>query len=528
MIDIGPSDVVLSTATQVLIVEDEFVIAANLQENLEALGYRVLDIVSSAAEAVETAMELQPDIVLMDIRLQGEMDGIQAAEQIWNRLQIPIIYVTGHSDRSTLERAKITFPFGYILKPVKGKELYVAIETALNRYEREQLLATVLKSIGDGMIVVTTQGRILFLNKSAELLTGWQQQEARDRELTEVFNVISEATRLPIGNVAITAIQQDTILFLNDRLLLIAKDGTTFPITDSIAPIKNHKGLITGAVLIFRDDTQRRIQEEHNQTLQRAQVLQRQKEELQRLNYLKDDFLSTISHELRTPLTNIKMAIKMLEVTLDQQGKLDPEANLNPNGMTRYMNILRDQCNQELSLVNDLLELQQLEAEAPPVEWISIRLREWVLQGVAIFQERAQNRGQQLQVLVPADLPVLVSDLAILTRIFTELLMNACKYTPPGGEITIAARLQPENRIQLVTSNTGIEISADELTRIFDKFYRIPTSDRYQQGGTGLGLALVKKLVTYLNGSIWAESSAGETHFIVELPIQPPDTDAQE
>lgn len=147
--------------TQILVVEDEYIIAANLQENLESLGYGVSDIVSSAAEAIEKAIELRPDLVLMDIQLQGEMDGIRAAEKIWNWLQIPVIYVTGHSDKSTLERAKVTFPFGYILKPVKGKELYVAIETALNRYEREQLHSTVFKSIGDGIIVVNTQGRIL-------------------------------------------------------------------------------------------------------------------------------------------------------------------------------------------------------------------------------------------------------------------------------------------------------------------------------------------------------------------------------
>ncbi|MCY7390228.1 MAG: PAS domain-containing protein, partial [Leptolyngbyaceae cyanobacterium CAN_BIN12] len=169
----------------------------------------------------------------------------------------------------------------------------------------------VLRGIGDGMIVTNTQGCILFLNRSAELLTGWQQADARGRELTEVFDVIYEESRLPIGNVAITAIQQDAIVFLDIPMLLTTRAGMVLPITDSVAPIQNQKGLITGAVLIFRDDTQRRLQEEHNRALERTQVLERQKEELERLNYLKDDFLSTVSHELRSPLTNIKMAIKM-------------------------------------------------------------------------------------------------------------------------------------------------------------------------------------------------------------------------
>ncbi len=120
---------------QILVVEDERIIALNLKENLEALGYAVPAIAATGEQAIAAATDLQPDLVLMDIRLKGAMDGIQAAEQIWERLQIPIIYVTGHSDRSTLERAKVTTPFGYVLKPVKERELYVAIETALQRYE---------------------------------------------------------------------------------------------------------------------------------------------------------------------------------------------------------------------------------------------------------------------------------------------------------------------------------------------------------------------------------------------------------
>jgi signal transduction histidine kinase len=196
------------------------------------------------------------------------------------------------------------------------------------------------------------------------------------------------------------------------------------------------------------------------------------------------------------------------------------------------MAILRDQCNQELDLVNNLLELQQLEAEARPLEWVAIHPSEWLSQGVAAFQERAQSREQHLQVLASPDLPAIVSDLELLTRILTELLTNACKYTPPNGTITVSAELErraerEDSTIQLIqmrVCNTGVEIAADELPRIFDRFYRIATTDRWQQGGTGLGLGLVKKSVAYLGGYIWAESSAGETRFIIELPTSPLET----
>ncbi|MBD0266422.1 MAG: response regulator, partial [Tolypothrix sp. T3-bin4] len=102
---------------RVLVVEDEYILALNLQENLEALGYTVLDIADTGETAIEKATELRPNLILMDIRLRGDMDGIQASEQIWQNLQIPVIYVTGHSDKSTVERATLTSPFGYILKP---------------------------------------------------------------------------------------------------------------------------------------------------------------------------------------------------------------------------------------------------------------------------------------------------------------------------------------------------------------------------------------------------------------------------
>lgn len=524
VIDKDLSGIAPSKASQILIVEDEYVIAANLQENLETLGYGVSDIASSATEAIEKAITLRPDLVLMDIQLQGDMDGIQAAEQIWTRLQIPVIYVTGHSDKSTLDRAKVTFPFGYILKPVKGKELYVAIETALSRYEREQLLATVLRSMGDGIIVTDTQGHILFLNRAAELLTGWQQSEARARALPDVFNVVYEDTRRSIGNVAVSAMQQDTTIFLNERVLLNTKMGTTLPITDSTAPIQNHKGLITGAVLVFRDDTQRRLQEEHNRAIERTQVLQLQNDQLQRLDRLKDDFLSTISHELRTPLAVIKMAVQMLEISLDQQ-MLPPESETNSHTQQpeQYLKVLREQCDQELNLVNDLLQLQYLGAKETPLDQTPIDLLDWIPHIVEAFQTVAEQRQQCLQMLLPPALPPLVSDLAMLTRILKELLTNACKYAPPEAVITVSVR-QIEERLQVVVSNSGVELPAEELSRIFDKFYRIPVIDRWQQGGTGLGLALIQKSVTYLGGSIWAESSAGETRFIVELPISPLDT----
>ncbi len=535
---------------QILVVEDERIIALNLKENLESLGYAVPAIAATGEQAIAAATDLQPDLVLMDIRLKGAMDGIQAAEQIWERLQIPIIYVTGHSDRSTLERAKVTTPFGYVLKPVKERELYVAIETALQRYEREQLLAAIFRGMGDGVIVVDPNCRVRYLNQVAGVLTGWDQLEASDRPLTEVFRIIHEDTQQPMENPVAAALQQDTILYLQERALLMSRNGNIIPISDSVAPLRDNKGNITGAVMVFRDDTQRRLVEERNLAMERARQLEVQTAELQRLSELKDDFLATVSHELRTPLANIKLAIHMLEVTLDQQGVLSREFASDDNPIVRYLKILRDQCNQELSLVNDLLDLQRLNADTYVLELTTIRLQDWIPHVAEGFDEQIRQNQQSLQLNIAVDLPPLVSDAPSLTRILTELLTNACKYTPPGGTISITCAMvsqtteqppSPEQletgalvqgadaldtsgetpvslMFQLIVSNSGVEIPMEEQCRIFDPFYRIPRSDRWKHGGTGLGLALVKKLVAQLQGEISLTSQDNLTTFQVQFP----------
>ncbi|BAY61028.1 two-component hybrid sensor and regulator [Calothrix brevissima NIES-22] len=117
---------------KILIVEDDYSLALNMQDILECWGYTVIDIANSGELAIKKAYQLQPNLILMNIRLYGEIDGIQAAEEIWHNLHIPIIYITGFADKSTIERAQSTYPFIYLIKPVSKNELYAAIDKALN------------------------------------------------------------------------------------------------------------------------------------------------------------------------------------------------------------------------------------------------------------------------------------------------------------------------------------------------------------------------------------------------------------
>jgi signal transduction histidine kinase len=219
--------------------------------------------------------------------------------------------------------------------------------------------------------------------------------------------------------------------------------------------------------------------------------------ELTRLNRLKDDFVSTVSHELRSPLTNIQMATKMLELALKRQNLLpdDPEAPL-----VKYLTILKQQTQREIDLVNDLLDLARLEAQGTAPTEKPVDLRVSLPSLVTPFQERAAQQKQTLHVELQEPLPpVLVEDRA-WARIINELLTNACKYTPPGEQIWVRA-LAAADGVQVQVINTGVEIPPAEHQRIFEKFYRIPQYDRWQQGGTGLGLALVKGLVEWLGGA---------------------------
>jgi signal transduction histidine kinase len=286
------------------------------------------------------------------------------------------------------------------------------------------------------------------------------------------------------------------------------------------------------------------------------QAAQAQVEELERLSRLKDDFLSTVSHELRTPMASIKMAIQMLEMLLFREVESSTqEAPFTESSLTlstsvlqrlsRYFHILEDECEQEIGLINNLLDLSRLGVSTEPLVLTTVEPQTWLMQFLHPFQERAQRQQQQLILEVPDGLPNLTTDVSKLERILTELLDNACKYTPLGERIILSGRvissesqealsspetspfsatsLIPQPAVFLIRiTNSGIEIPPSEHDRIFEKFYRIPSQDPWRHRGTGLGLALVKKLVTKLGATIAVHSLAGQTTFTLRLPTALP------
>ncbi len=249
----------------ILIVEDEAIVSEDLRMTITDLGYGVVGRASSADEAVAKAFELKPDLILMDIILKGDKTGIDASYEIKERMDIPIIFLTAYSDVELIDKALTAKPHAYIVKPFQAKQLLASIEMALYKSqmerrlkEAEEWIATTLESIGDAVIATDTKGTIKFMNPVAEALTGWDETEAVGRHFEEVFNVVQEETGRPIESLVAKVLREGSVVTLADHTMLIARDGLKLPIDDSSAPIRDHKGNITGAVLVFHDITERR------------------------------------------------------------------------------------------------------------------------------------------------------------------------------------------------------------------------------------------------------------------------------
>lgn len=253
---------------RILIVEDEGLIAQDIENMVKNAGYEVCGVAQSGAQAVELAESLEPDLVLMDIILRGGMDGIEAARLIRERCGLPVIYLTSHADETTLERAKLSEPLGYTLKPVEQKELMTVMEVALYKHkmelklrEREEWLGTILQSIGEGVIATDRTGCVTFMNPVAEKLSGWRQHESIGKPLSSILHVVNEesgklvrlsipellsegAPNPPNGAVQIVNYQDRIPVELNATLIRDAKDGAS------------------GLVLVLYDLTERKRYEE--------------------------------------------------------------------------------------------------------------------------------------------------------------------------------------------------------------------------------------------------------------------------
>ena len=252
----------------ILIVEDERIVAEDIKTSLKRLGYNVLAIVSSGKEAITKALELKPDLVLMDILLKGDLDGIEAANKIRSKSNIPVIYLTAHADEITLKRAKLSEPFGYIVKPFETKDLKIAIDMALYKWKMERLLkederwfSKTLWSISNAVIATNKNGFISFMNPAAETLTGWNLEDSLGEYITTVLNIDFEETNKHIDNPLNKLLSANSFSKTMCDLIIISKNGDKHNVESSISPIKNDLGTINGMVIVCHEITERKRRE---------------------------------------------------------------------------------------------------------------------------------------------------------------------------------------------------------------------------------------------------------------------------
>ncbi len=245
---------------RILVVEDEVLIAEEIRERLTTAGYIVVAVADTGAQAIELASQTQPQLVLMDIRLKGPMDGIEAGERIYERFGVPIVYLTAHSDQATLARAKTKAAFGYVIKPFHIDSLLVAIDLGIYRsgvearlQQHELTYATILGSISDAVIAADVAGRVHFMDTAAEQLTGWSSRDAEGRPLATILKLSDEAgrpaqerliKRVVTGHLAVRFARSDH---------LVRQGGERIPIDGGAAPVVDYLGRVVGLTVTFKD-----------------------------------------------------------------------------------------------------------------------------------------------------------------------------------------------------------------------------------------------------------------------------------
>ncbi len=491
------------TPARILVVEDEAVVALDLRMRLTSLGYDVVEVTAKGEMAIALAKQLRPDLTLMDIRLRGELDGIEAAETIRTQLTLPVVYLTAHADEATIDRARLTEPFGYILKPFDERELRTVIEMALYKHqverklrESERRFATTLASIGDGVIATDRSGHVTFMNAVAEKLTGWPCGEAQGALLTKVFAICNEDTRLPVANPVERVLAEGIVVGLANHTILISRDGLEAPIADCAAPIFDDHGELTGTVLVFRDDTEKRhVERQLQQSKKMAAVGQ---------------LAGGIVHDFNNMLTVI---LSSSEILLDSAGQDHPWSQL--------LKEIRRAGLRSAELTNHLLTFCRKQLVEPQ----SIDLNDAVLQTEQVLR-RLIGENIELRVNLSPDVGCVRMDPGQIERILINLAVNARDAISDQGTMQIETKKVEVSTEQFPTlssgtyhylsfSDNGQGIPLRYRDRIFEPFF----TTKEQGKGTGLGLAVVYGIVNQCDGHIDFVTETGRgTTFRIYLP----------
>ncbi len=487
---------------RIMIVEDESLVAEDLQNCLSRSGYEVVGIADTFAGAKSMAETERPDLVLLDIRLKGPRDGIELAGEL-RRRDIGYVYLTSHSDEGTLARAEVTEPLGYVLKPFGPREMLPVLRTAMYRHAAEvrqrgleQWLRTTLRSIGDGVLVTDEQTRVTYANPAAEQMLGRTLRELTGAQLRDVLSVVVPGSRTPPPCVAARALASGANVYLEPDAELVRPDGSRLPIDDCAAPIREADGTISGVVVVLRDATARRQAERQRREAERRM---QDAERLESLGVL----ASGLAHDLNNILTAI-LGNASLCRDLDPASARAPLAEIEAHARAAA----------------ELCRRMLAGAGAAPVAPLDVDVLHAVEQCVA--RERALAPAEVALVVAPPAQPVRVhADELQLRQVVQNLVRNAVEALAgrtgtirvqwaatelPAADVpdgSVARRLGPGRYVRLEVVDDGPGMTADVLSRAFEPFFTTKFT------GRGLGLASVHGIVRRHGGGIEAESVPG-------------------
>jgi PAS domain S-box-containing protein len=393
-----------------------------------------------------------------------------------------------------LSTARIVALLLYLACAVIITLLVEALHAARRRAESsQQWLTAVLSSIGDAVIATDGRGRVNFMNPVAESLCGRTQADAAGEPLGDVFRIVHEPTRVPDEDPVARVLAEGAVVGLAQDTVLLSHDGTERPIDDSGAPIRNARGQVAGAVLVFRDITERKRAE--------AALV----EESRR----KDEFLAMLAHELRNPLAAIANSTHLL---------LRPGAE---HLLDWCKEVIDRQVKHLARLVDDLLDVSRITRGKIQLRPQPVDLATLIRSATAAVQPLFDERKHDLRVQIEPGSIALDADPTRLEQVLVNLLTNAAKYTEPGGRIEMTARRQ-SGRVLIQIRDNGIGIAPELIPRVFELFSQGDRTLARSEGGLGIGLTMVAKLVEMHGGTVTVASEGpgrGST-FTVELPAR--------